>query len=204
VIRITITPVINFQVRLENLGNGTLFSPAWAVLGSSSNPVFTLGQAASTALSVLATTGDPTQLLTSLSNTPNVIFSGRGSTNNLTPASYAQFTVPAPFGSRLFLAFKLGGFSNRFFSTPAGGLNLFNNAGALSSTYAEGGLRLYSSGAAVQDASDNFSPSSYFHLSVTPVYTSGTQATTSDSKFTPAAPNQDVNVAFVFTDLISP
>jgi predicted small secreted protein len=204
VIRLTITPVVNFQVRFENLGNGTLFAPAWAVVSSSSSPVFTLGQAASTALSVLATTGDPTQLLTSLSNTPGVIFSGRGSTNNLAPASYAQFTVPAPFGSRLYLAFKLGGYSDRFYSTPAGGLALFNNAGALSSTSVEGGLKLYSKGTVVQDASDNFPSSRYFHLSITPVYTSGTQTTTSDSKFTPAAPNQDVNVALVFTDLISP
>eukprot|EP01097_Dermamoeba_algensis_P006731 TRINITY_DN4199_c0_g1_i2.p1 TRINITY_DN4199_c0_g1~~TRINITY_DN4199_c0_g1_i2.p1 ORF type:complete len:432 (+),score=143.95 TRINITY_DN4199_c0_g1_i2:46-1296(+) len=202
VIRLTITPVTNFQVRFENLGNVTLFAPVWAVT-SGANSVFTLGQAASTALATLASTGDSTQLLNALSSTPGVVFAGRGSTNNLTPASYAQFTVPAPFGSRLFLAFKLGGQSDRFFSTPSGGLSLFGNAGALSSTSVEG-LRLYSAGTQVRDASENFPASSYFRLSITPTYTTGTQTTTSDSKFTPAAPNQDVKVSFVFTDLIQP
>lgn len=202
VIRLTITPVTNFQLRFENLGNVTLFSPVWAVL-SDAAPLYTPGQAPSTALSVLASTGDPSQLLTFLSTTPGVLFAGRGSTNNLPPASYAQFTVPASVGSKLFIAFKIGGQSDRFFTTPAGGLNLFGNTGALSSTAIEG-LRLYSAGTQVKDVSDNFPASSYFRLSITPIYTSGTQTTTSDSKYTPAAPNQDVKVSFVFTDLIQP
>jgi len=202
VIRLTITPASSFSVKLENIGNATLSAPFWAV-STQPNALFTLGQAPSSAFAALATSGASSQLISSLSSSTGVLFAGQGSTSNIPPSSFAQWTVTATPGSMLFLATKVVGQTATFVSTYPGGLDLFGNNGALFSSSVSS-LGTYSSGNQVKDASATYPASSFLKLSITPTFTEGTQTTVSDAKFTPAAPNQDVKVSFVFTDLIQP
>jgi len=150
VIRFTVTAATTFRVRVENIGNGTAFSPiAWAV---SLNPrlLFTAGEKASQGIQNIAEDGNPTVLAQQLASTTSVLFSGVAGSAPIRPGKFVEWVVPSSPGTLFHLATMYGWSNDRFFATPPQGVSLFTNSGPYSSQNAQF-IKLWDAGTAMNE-----------------------------------------------------
>eukprot|EP01098_Paradermamoeba_levis_P001651 TRINITY_DN1191_c0_g1_i6.p1 TRINITY_DN1191_c0_g1~~TRINITY_DN1191_c0_g1_i6.p1 ORF type:complete len:439 (-),score=140.11 TRINITY_DN1191_c0_g1_i6:98-1414(-) len=150
VIRFTITAATTFRVRVENIGNGTGFSPiVWAV-GLTPGLFFTAGEKASQAIQNIAEDGNGRTLANQIAAQTSVLFSGIVGAGPIVPGKFVEWTVPATPGTMFYLASMYGWSNDRFFSTPPQGVSLFTSAGPYSSPNANF-VQLWDAGTAMNE-----------------------------------------------------
>ncbi len=103
-----VMPTVTYNVAIDNLTTGQLFSPPVIAAHSADGHIFEMGEAASPGLQTVAETGNPTTLLAELNASPYVYNASVLASAPLMPGTRLTATFDAPAGSLISLAAMLG------------------------------------------------------------------------------------------------
>ncbi len=103
-----VVPTVTYNVAIDNLTSGQLFSPPVIAAHSADGHIYQMGEAASPGLQAVAETGNPSTLLAELNASPYVYNASVLASAPLMPGTRLMATFDAPAGSLISLATMLG------------------------------------------------------------------------------------------------